>query len=377
MKYLRIRAMFLKELRHILRDKLSLGIALAIPVLMLLLYGFALSLDVDRIPTLIYDQDGSADSLELTHQFQGSRFFDIRGHVTDYRAIEEGINRGAVLIGLTIPKDFGRDLRAGRETRVQILIDGSDSNTAAIAMGYAESVVQSYSAAVGRETVERRTGRKPPPAVEPRARVWYNSSLESRNYVVPGLIAVILMILVAQLTSLTVAREWDMGTMEQILSTPLRPMEIVLGKMLAYFVVGVTDSAIAVTVGISVFEVPFRGNPLVLAVSTVVFLVGVLFWGIFISAATRTQVMAFQLGMLSSFLPGMLLSGFVFAIDTMPAGVQLFSYLIPARYFITILKGVFLKGIGLHILGWELAFLLIYTAVIFRLTVRKMNLKVA
>jgi len=134
---------------------------------------------------------------------------------------------------------------------------------------------------------------------------------------------------------------------------------------------------IGVTTGILVFKVPFRGNPLVLAVSTVVFLVGVLFWGIFISAATRTQVMAFQLGILSSFLPGMLLSGFVFAIDTMPAGVQLFSYLIPARYFITILKGVFLKGIGFHILGWELAFLLIYTAVIFRLTVRKMNLKVA
>jgi len=377
MRYLRIRAMFLKEFRHILRDKLSLGIALAIPVLMLLLYGFALSLDVDRIPTLIYDQDGSADSLALTHQFQGSRFFDIRGYVTSYRAIEESINRGAILIGLTIPKDFGRDLRAGRETTVQILIDGSDSNTAAIAMGYAENVVQSYSAAVGREAAEHRTGRKPPPAVEPQTRVWYNSSLESRNYVVPGLIAVILMILVAQLTSLTVAREWDMGTMEQILSTPLRPMEIVLGKMLAYFVVGVADSVIGVTTGILVFKVPFRGSPLVLAVSTVVFLVGVLFWGIFISAATRTQVMAFQLGILSSFLPGMLLSGFVFAIDTMPAGVQLFSYLIPARYFITILKGVFLKGIGFHILGWELAFLLIYTAVIFRLTVRKMNLKVA
>jgi ABC-2 type transport system permease protein len=377
MKYLRIRAMFLKEFRHILRDKRSLAIALAIPVLMLLLYGFALSLDVDRIPTLIYDQDGSANSLALAHQFQGSRYFDIRGFAADYGAIEEGINRGDILIGLVIPKDFGRDLRSGRETTAQILVDGSDSNTAAIAMGYAESVVQSYSAAVGRETVARRTGRKPPPAVEPQTRVWYNSSLESRNYVVPGLIAVILMILVAQLTSLTVAREWDLGTMEQILSTPLRPIEIVLGKMLAYFVVGLADSAIAVTVGILVFKVPFRGNPLVLVVSTVVFLVGVLFWGIFISAATRTQVMAFQMGILSSFLPGFLLSGFVFAIDTMPTGVQVVSFLVPARYFITILKGVFLKGIGFEILWWELAFLLIYSIVIFRLTVRKMNLKVA
>jgi ABC-2 type transport system permease protein len=377
MTWLRTKAVFIKEFRHVTRDRRSLGIALAIPLLMLLLYGFALSLDVDRIPTLIYDQDGSADSRNLARLFEGSRYFDVRGYVDDYHLVERGIDSGKILIGITIPRNFGKDLSSNQEAGVQILVDGSDSNTASIAMGYAESVVDIYSASVARQVMARRTGRRPPPQVEARTRVWYNSSLESRNYVVPGLIAVILMILVAQLTSLTVAREWDMGTMEQILSTPLRPIEIVLGKMLAYFVVGLADSVISVVVGITIFRVPFRGNPLVLLVSTLVFLVGVLFWGIFISAATRTQVMAYQMGMLSSFLPGFLLSGFVFAIDSMPNAVQVISFLVPARYFITILKGVFLKGVGLSILWIDLGFLILYSAIVFWLTLRKMNLKVA
>jgi ABC-2 type transport system permease protein len=213
--------------------------------------------------------------------------------------------------------------------------------------------------------------------VDARMRIWYNSSLESKNYVVPGLIAVILMIIAAQLTSLTIAREWDNGTMEQLLSTPLRPAEMVLGKMLAYFVVGLTDSAIAVVVGLDVFGVPFRGSVVVLVISTCLFLFGALFWGIFVSAVARTQVAAFQLGMLSSFLPGFLLSGFVFAIDTMPRVIQVISVIVPARYFVTILKGLFLKGLGLRVVWAELLFLALYAGIVFLLSVRKVQQKVA
>ncbi|PWT97854.1 MAG: hypothetical protein C5B51_30570 [Terriglobia bacterium] len=377
MSYRRCKAVFVKELHHITRDARSLTMALAMPVMMLLLYGYALSLDVDHIQTLIYDQDGTEASRSLMRQFQGSRYFEVAGFVNDYRTIERGIDTNTVLLGIVIPRDFGRDLRSGHGATVQILVDGSDSNTASIAMGYAESVVRRYSQDVRADVQNRRMGRRAAQPVDPRMRVWYNSSLESKNYVVPGLIAVILMIIASQLTSLTIAREWDNGTMEQILSTPLRPTEMVLGKMLAYFVVGLADAAIALVVGVTVFGVPFRGSILALASSTCLFLFGALFWGIFVSAAARTQVAAFQLGMLSSFLPGFLLSGFVFAIDTMPKVIQVISVLVPARYFVTIVKGIFLKGVGVRVLWAELLFLALYAGIVFLLSVQKMNQKVA
>ena len=273
-------------------------------------------------------------------------------------------------MGVVIPRTFGDDVAAGRGSEVQLLVDGSDSNTSSIAIGYAESVVKSFSAML---RARRINARPAGPVVDARMRVWYNSSLESKNYVVPGLIAVILMILAGQLTTLTIAREWEMGTMEQILSTPLRPTEMVLGKMAAYFVVGVADSAISVIVGLTVFSVPFRGSILLLALSTCLFLCGVLFWGIFISAGTRSQVQAYQLGILTTFLPGFLLSGFVFAIDTMPKAIQVVSVVVPARYFVTVLKALFLKGVGLEIIWLQLVYLAVFAAAVFALSVRRLR----
>jgi ABC-2 type transport system permease protein len=371
MSFRRLRAVFVKELHHITRDSRSLALALAMPLMMLLLYGYALSLDVDHIPTMIYDQDGTDVSRNLVRQFQGSRFFTIAGFAERYADIDRGIDRGKILIGIVIPRDFGKDVATGRGAAVQLLLDGSDSNTSAIAMGYAESVVQAFSVGL---RAERGMARAP--AVEAQMRVWYNSSLVSRNFVVPGLIAVILMILAGQLTSLTIAREWEMGTMEQILSTPLRPSEMLLGKMLAYFGVGLIDSAISLVVGVGVFGVPFRGSILLLTVSTCLFLCCVLFWGIFISAGARTQVQAFQLGILTTFLPGFLMSGFVFALDTMPKFIQVLSLVIPARYFVTILKALFLKGVGFGVIWNQMLFLLLFGIFVFVLAVRRLRLKV-
>jgi ABC-2 type transport system permease protein len=370
MSYRRTRAVFIKELHHITRDSRSLALALAMPVMMLLLYGYALSLDVDRIPSLIYDQDNTAASRALASQFQGSRYFNIRGFTDDYAAIERGIDQSRILIGIVIPRGFETDMRAGRQTSVQLLVDGSDSNTSSIAMGYAESVIRIFSA-----QVQSRVGKafNPAPVVDARIRVWYNSSLQSRNFVVPGLIAVILMILAGQLTSLTIAREWEIGAMEQILSTPLRPAEIVIGKMLAYFVVGMVDSIVAVVVGVTVFAIPFRGSLLLLIASTCLFLCGVLFWGIFISAGARTQVQAYQLGMLTTFLPGFLLSGFVFAIDTMPKALQVISIVVPARYFVSILKSLFMKGVGVEILFDQMIFLMLFAGIVFWRAVFKLK----
>ena len=375
MSYRRMRAVFIKELHHITRDSRSLALALALPVLMLLLFGYALSLDVDRIPTMIYDQSRTAESRALVRQFEGSRFFEVRGMVRDYATIERGIDRSRILMGVVIPLDYAEKLAAGQEAQVQILLDGSDSNTASIALGYAESLVRGYSLELRTLALNRRAGERLTPPVDARLRVWYNSSLESKNYVVPGLIAVILQIIAALLTSLTIAREWEMGTMEQILSTPLRPAEMVLGKMFAYFAVGLADATIAVLVGVFVFEVPFRGSLPVLAVSTCVFLFGALFWGIFISAAARTQVAAYQMGILSSFLPAFLLSGFVYSIESMPWVIQVITHIVPARYMVTILKGIFLKGVGLSVLWGELGFLTLYALIVFLLATRKLNQK--
>ena len=373
----RLRAIFVKELHHITRDSRSLTLALATPVMLLLLFGVALSLDVDRIPTLIYDQDRTEASRDLIRQFQGSRFFEIRGFVDNYAAVQSDIDRSRILMAVVIPRDYSQNLGASREAQVQLLLDGSDSNTASIALGYAETVVQNYSLVLRTEMMNRRGGERIVPPVDARLRVWYNSSLESKNYVVPGLIAVILMIIASLLTSLTIAREWEMGTMEQLLSTPLRPAEMVLGKMLAYFVVGLADSAIAVLVGVYVFRVPFRGSVPLLVVSTCVFLMGALFWGIFISAVTRTQQKAYQISLLTSFLPAQLLSGFVWSIESMPKAIQVITYVVPARYFVTILKGVFLKGVGLSVLWGELGFLALYGAIVFLLATRKLSQKVA
>jgi ABC-2 type transport system permease protein len=377
MSYRRLRAVFVKELHHITRDALSLAMALAVPVMMLVLFGYALSLDVDRIPALFYDQSQTAASRDLVRQFQASRYFDVIGFVGDYDAIERGIDAGKALMGVVIPRGYSKNAGSGRDAPVQILLDGSDSNTASIALGYAGSVTQAYSLELRTQMQNRRAGGRAALPVEAQTRVWYNSSLESKNYVVPGLIAVILQIIAALLTSLTIAREWEMGTMEQILSTPLRPAEMVLGKMFAYFVVGIIDSAIAVSVGVFVFQVPFRGSLPLLGFSTCIFLFGALFWGIFISAATRSQLQAYQMGLLSSFLPAFLLSGFIYSIETMPKPIQAITYLVPSRYFVTILKDVFLKGAGLRVWGAELGFLAIYAALVFLFATRKLNQKVA
>jgi len=373
----RLKAVTKKELLHIVRDARSLYLALALPLVMLLLFGYALTLDVDRIPTYIYDQDGTPQSRELVDQFRGSRYFQILGEIHDYKTVERGIDKNTILLGVVIPNDYSRHLVAGEEADVQLLVDGSDSNTAGIALGYAQIIVQSYAAQLRSNTQVRRGGQPLRIPVEPRIRVWYNSDLKSKNFIVPGLIAVTMMIIAAMLSSLTIAREWENGTMEQLLSTPVRPGELVLGKLLAYFALGLADMFISIIVGVFIFQVPFRGNALFLFFTSCLFLFGALSWGIFISATARTQLQAYQLGMLSSFLPGYILSGFVYSLANMPQAIQLISYVVPARYFVTILNGIFLKGIGIKFLWVEVLMLGAYASLIFWRASKKMRQKVA
>jgi ABC-2 type transport system permease protein len=373
----RLKAVTKKELLHIVRDVRSLMLALLLPLIMLLLFGYALTLDVDRIPTYVYDRDHTPESRELIDQFRGSRYFQILGVVDDYKTTERAIDKSAILLGLVIPQDYARHLLAGEQADVQLLVDGSDSNTASIALGYAQILVQSYAAELRSNAQVRRGGQPLRVAVEPRIRVWYNSDLKSKNFIVPGLIAVTMMIIAAMLSSLTIAREWENGTMEQLLSTPVRPRELVLGKLLAYFALGITDMVICIIVGVFIFQVPFRGSVWFLFFTSCLFLFGALSWGIFLSATARTQLMAYQLGMLSSFLPGYLLSGFIYSIQSMPTVIQAISAIVPARYFVRILNGVFLKGVGIRYLWLEVLMLSIYAFLVFLAASRKMKQKVA
>lgn len=377
MSWRRLKAIFRKEALHILRDWRSLMMALAIPIMLLLLFGYALTLDVDRIPTVIYDQDGTPQSRALIAKFEGSRYFEITVREGSYQKIDAGINRSTVLLGVVIPNDFGRALEQNREAQVQILLDGSDSNTASIAAGYAQALLLAYSAGLRDESTIRRGMGKMTPPVDGRVRVLYNNELKSKNFIVPGLIAVILMIIAALLTSLTIAREWESGSMEQLLSTPLRPSELLLGKLMAYFVLGIIDMIIAVTIGVGLFGVPLRGSVFLLIGSSCLFLFGALCWGIFLSTVTRSQLLAFQASLLSSFLPAFLLSGFIYSIENMPWIIQQFTRIVPARYFVAILQGVFLKGTGLAVLWPQVLFLAIYMALVLTLATRKMRQKMA
>jgi len=375
MSFRRFIAIFHKEGRHIVRDPLSLAMALALPVLLLILFGYALTLDVDRIPTAVYDMDHTQQSRDLIDRFRGSKYFTIVANRADYKAIEAGINRSTVLLGLVIEKDFAKKLASGQEARVQALLDGSDSNTASIAAGYVEALVLAYASDLREQAMSRKGISKLQMPADTRIRVMYNSDLKSKNFIVPGLIAVILMLIAAMLTSLCIAREWENGTMEQLLSTPLRPAELLFGKLCAYFVLGMVDMVIALVVGIGVFDVPMRGSVLLLAISSALYLFGALCWGMFLSTVLRSQLLAYQISLLTSFLPAFLLSGFIYSLGNMPWIVQQISRVVPARYFITILQGIFLKGTGMHLLWTQFLFLFIYATGVLALAIRKLRQK--
>lgn len=362
MKPARLWAVGRKEFVHIVRDPRSLGMAIAIPMLLLVLFGYALTLDVDDVPTVIWDQSESQTSREFISRFAGSPYFSIRDYVRSYHAVERAIDSGRALVALVIPRDFAQHIESGRTAEVQMIVDGSDSNTATIAMGYADTIAQSYSQDVAIRDIQRFGGQELRLPLDVRPRVWFNADMESKNYIIPGLIAVIMMVIAALLTSLTVAREWERGTMEQLISTPVKGPELILGKLLPYFAIGMFDVLLAVLMGEFVFDVPLRGSVALLFVMAAIFLAGALSLGMVISILTKSQLLASQLAMVLTFLPSFLLSDFMYAISNMPRPIQLITYLVPARYFVVLLKGIYLKGVGLEVLGAQAGLLILFAA---------------
>jgi ABC-2 type transport system permease protein len=351
-----------KEFLHVLRDRRSLAMAIAMPMILLLLYGYALTLDVDNVPMIVWDQSQTSASRDFISRFGGSRYFSIKGYGWNYRELDREIDSGDALVALVVPRDFAGQVRAGRPAAIQMIVDGSDSNTATLAVGYADAVTQAYSQALSLQEIRRLGGSALRSPVDFRPRVWFNPELESRNYIIPGLIAVIMMVIAALLTSQTVAREWERGTMEQLISTPVTARELILGKLLPYFSIGLLDVLLAVLLGEFLFRVPLRGSVLLLFVSASMFLVGTMALGILISVVAKNQLVANQLAMVVTFVPSFLLSGFVFPIANMPPVIQWITRLVPARYFITLLKGIYLKGVGVHVLAGEGLLLVLYAA---------------
>jgi len=340
----RLLAVARKEVTQLRRDARSLYLAFLLPALLVVLFGYAISWDVDDIRTAVVDQDGSARSRALLDAFRSSGYFTLSAVLERPGDIDPLLNRGTVSMALVIPPDFAATLDAGGTAQVQAIVDGSDANTATIALGYAGAIVQAYSGSV------RLDGARPRLPIESRTRVWYNEELTSRNMIVPGLVAVIMMIVAAMLTSLTIAREWERGTMEQLAATPVGRAEVVLGKLLPYVVIGLADVVIVSVIGVFLFGVPFRGSVALLMMLSLAFVIGASGLGMFISAVARSQLLATQIAMIATFLPAFLLSGFMYAVDVMPPALRLITYLIPARYFLVVTRGIFLKGVGADVL---------------------------
>ena len=370
MRRARLLAVIRKEVTQIRRDPWSLGMAFAIPMLLLVLFGAVLTLDVDNLETIIYDQDMSRRSRELVARFEGSRYFHLRPRAEGWADIERALDSGAAQVAVVIPRNFARDLERGLRVPVQAAVDGSDSNTATIALAYVETIAAQYS---GQVAVEIAGGARRAPSVEGRLRVWYNPDLESKNFIVPGLIAVIMTVIGGLLSSLAVAREWERGTMEQLVATPIRVPELVFGKLLPYMGIGLLDILLAVAAATLVFGVPLRGSFWLLLVFSLLFLTGAVGLGLLISVRSRTQLMASQAAMVVTFLPSFILSGFASPIENMPQALQILSYAVPARYLVTALKGIFLKGVGLSMLWQEALFLAAFAAIVILLTLRALR----
>ena len=375
MKFQRLLAVVKKEFLHVFRDWRSLYLSLCIPVILIMLFGYALTLDLRKVPTVVFDQSRSALSRELINLFSGSPYFSMVGYAESYPDLQLALDRGRAMIAIVVPSDFAEKLSGGKNTQIQILADGSDANTSRLAMGYASTIGMIYSSQV---TVKRMQalGKKPPdPPAEMISRSWYNPDLRSQNVIIPGIIAIVMVVIAAMLTSVTIAREWETGTMEQLISTPLKGPELIFGKVIPYFVIGMTDVAIAVTLGKWLFRVPIVGNAGLLFATAAIFLSGALFWGMTLSIVLKSQVLANQIAIVSGYLPTLILSGFVFAIENMPLPIQAITYIVPARYFIAILRGIYLKGIGLEILFIDALLLTLYAAVMIVIANKKLKFK--
>jgi ABC-2 type transport system permease protein len=358
----RIRPVVVKEFRQIRRDPRSLVVLLVFPGLLVLFIGYALNFDVKHISFAVFDQDKTARSREFIRSFSNTEYFDFNYAVESYREVDVLLDRGKALVGVVIPTNFSKELLAGRDATVQLLVDGANSNTATSAISYASSIIQGYSTRLASKVLAR-SGREIYQPIDFRPRIWYNPELLTAKFLVPGLIGFFLMLSAVISTSLSVVREKEKGTMEQIMVSPLRTIEVTLGKTIAYLVIALFSSVFVLIVGFVFFDIAVRGSLFWLYVGILLFLIGGLGQGLLISTIAETQQVAFMISVFSSLLPAFLLSGFVFPIRSMPIVLQVISNVMPVKFFLVIVRSVILKGAGPSAFWDQLIFLAVFAAV--------------
>ena len=346
-----IAAVAVKELRQISRDRRTLTILLFVPAFFLLLFGYALNFDIRNVALAVNDQDRSARSRELVSAFVNSGYFRLVGYVDSTREMDRMVDEGLARAIVTIPPGFERDMAMQRPVDVQVIVDGDNANTAATVVGYARTLIAEFGA----------VGIRPPLEVEPR--IWYNPQLRSTLFLVPGLIAYISMLTAVVSTALSVVREKERGTMEQVRMAPISPLPYIIGKTIPYLVISFVSALIVIFAAMALFDLPMRGSWLLLCAAIALFLIGAQAMGLLISTVAHTQQVAFQISLLASLLPTMILSGFIFPISSMPAGVQAVTHIVPARYFLVALRSIVLKGAGIAAFWQEMIALVIFATV--------------
>jgi len=351
-------AIFKKELRQIGRDPLSLGVLIFIPALLLVMYGYALSFDVKHIRVAVLDESRTPESRQLLDGLFGNPYFEPAGGLARRAEADDILAHERARAVLIIPNDYALRLARGETARVQVLVDGADGNTAATAVGYFEAMADRLTRQVRMDWLQRKGQALALPLVAPEPRVWFNPELESAKFLVPGLIGMLMMLSAVIATSLSIVREKERETMEQLMVSPLRPEELVLGKTLPYVLIGLATMALILILGWLLFGIVVRGSWLILGLGTLLFLFAALGMGIMISAVTRSQLMAFQLALIGSLLPSIILSGLIFPIRNMPLALQVLSYLVVPRHFVSVLRGVILKDAPLAALWPSLVALL-------------------
>ena len=373
MNLINIKAIARKEYYHLIRDFRSLYLAFIIPLLLIFMFGYALSLDVKDIRVAVVDQDRTDLSRDLISSLNASAYFDVIAWPSGSTDAIELIDREKAIIALIIPPGWTSDIRADRQSPIQIILDGSDSNFAGISNGYISAFIESYNRKFMASFINRKGMQQIRMPVDARIRIWFNEDMESRNFIVPGIIAIIIMIVGAILTSLVIAREYENGTMETILSLPITASDFFIGKALPYFFIGFVDTLMAVLMGQVLFDVVIKGSFWLMILASTVYIWTAVSLGLLLSVIVKSQLVANQLAILISYLPSLMLSDFVFPLDNMPIILRLISRIVPARYFIDILNGLYLRDLGFGYIWVDYLILLIMCIILANLAFRKLR----
>ena len=373
---IRLRALLLKEFIQMRRDRLTFGLMIGIPIFQLLMFGFAINTDVKHLPTVVFDQSHSVESRDLLESFSASGYFDLDLYVNSFKEVNSLIDNGRAKVGIILPPDFAEAVRSGRSAGVQVIVDASDSMAASSAISTAMTIGQLRSQNIMIKRLESLGGRLSGLPYDIRIRPWYNPDFVTAFYMVPGIMGMILTMTMVMITSMAIVREREHGTLEQLIVTPMKSWELMLGKIIPYVFVGLVQAGVALMVGILVFDLPIRGNLIELFLYTLLFIVASLSLGILISNFSQTQMQAMQLSFFI-FLPSVLLSGFMFPREAMPEIFFQLGKLLPLTFYLQIMRGVVLKGVGIVALWPQVTALLVYTSIVLTVSVFKFRKKLA